>query len=77
MREPEQIVRMSKLKKGKVIMKTLPINHGGPRGIAPIPFKKKMKSMKEVMLGKQVLNETLNFDLIKPGRCWFVRVTTK
>ena len=24
-----------------------------------------------------VLNETLNFDLIKPGRCWFVRVTTK
>ena len=40
-------------------MKTLPMNHGGPRGIAPIPFKKKMKSMKEVMLGKQVLNETL------------------
>tara|TARA_B100001996_G_scaffold22496_1_gene17849 strand:+ start:508 stop:789 length:282 start_codon:yes stop_codon:yes gene_type:complete len=24
-----------------------------------------------------VLNETLNFDLIKPGRCWFVRVSTR
>ena len=24
-----------------------------------------------------VLNETLNFDIIRPGRCFFVRVTTK
>jgi hypothetical protein len=24
-----------------------------------------------------VLNETLNFDIIHPGRCFFVRVTTK
>ena len=24
-----------------------------------------------------VLNDTLNFDIIRPGRCFFVRVTTK
>jgi len=24
-----------------------------------------------------ILNETLNFDIIHPGRCFFVRVTTK
>ena len=43
--------------------KTLPMNHGGPRGIAPIAFKKKRKAMitklKEVRSAKQELNEKL------------------
>jgi len=46
-------------------MKTLPMNHGGGTGIGPIPFKKKMNSMKKVLLGKQALNESLKKDIKK------------
>jgi hypothetical protein len=45
-------------------MKTVPINHTGG-GYKPIPFKKKMNSMKKVLLGKQLLNESLKKNIKK------------